>query len=113
MTDDEAQWVRDHVLYSTPPALCACQAGMCAPCELGEHDRCDTRVCDGGQPLIESETWVAGHDRWTDAHPVHRAIYDDVWLADRVCQWICPCPTCGYVTAAVDAVPPVPEGVLF
>ncbi|MDF5758586.1 DUF6248 family natural product biosynthesis protein [Spongiactinospora sp. TRM90649] len=115
MTPEQAAWVREHA-WTTPmrknlrdtPAFyttCHCQAGLshwCSP-EVDQHARCHR-----GSPLTTWEGLIC--DR-TGVHPVRFAEPFDhptapgaageprrerlavVWLADRVCRWICPC-TC-------------------
>ncbi|MBA9003689.1 DUF6248 family natural product biosynthesis protein [Thermomonospora cellulosilytica] len=109
-TPEQAAWIREHVwtkamrksYRETPEAYhaCACQYGMTTWCNIGQHDRChratpqpdwETIICgpDGMHPLH-----FAGYYR----HPVrasatgpHPSALPLVWLADRVCRWVCPC----------------------
>lgn len=109
-TDERAAWIREHAwtahmrkthgqigryFYSS----CACQHGSSAHCEAGRCNLCpsDTPVRSyetvivgrGGMPAYFPEPYT--HD--TDdvyAGPICREHLAMVWLADRVCRWVCP-----------------------
>lgn len=75
------------------PALCPCQWGLSAYCLHGQHDRCRSDI-----PTAYPETWVtdaAGRVWGLDYAQVQ------VWLADRVCRWVCPCD-CHATTSPVQ-----------
>ena len=64
-------------------SLGACQLGTCGWCRAGKHERCPT---DTTGPSRHPETYLVNH----------RGLVVDglaVWLADRVCQYRCPCPS--------------------
>ncbi|MFB4312901.1 DUF6248 family natural product biosynthesis protein [Actinomadura sp. 21ATH] len=109
-TDDRAAWIREHAwpaamrrTYGDTPGIytgCPCQSGPSTWCETGRHDRCGR-----GEPLRSVATYICsrGGDhpatfREPYAHktdcsatvPQHTNLAQ-VWLADRVCRWICPC----------------------
>lgn len=109
MPPDAAEWVRDHVwtaamrrTYRTVPGLtsrCACECGPSSHCTNGRHDQCGRAT-----PLPSVETFICGPDGETVAcfaepyeHPTptatgpRRTYAAQVWLADRVCAWRCPC----------------------
>ncbi|GLZ34862.1 hypothetical protein Lesp02_70490 [Lentzea sp. NBRC 105346] len=109
MPADHAEWIRGHawtgVMRKTfrdvPGAFltCACQYGLTDWCKTDRHDRCRR-----GVPLPTPETCVrsAGgkHEAMFDEPLFHRSVSATggqrvfeafVWLADRVCRWVCPC----------------------
>ena len=83
MTPAEAAWVRDHVWPAAmrretgTAGLCPCQWGLCGHCAAGQHTECRT------------PDWAIPYGYLTDRH-TH--VLADVWLADRACRWVCPCP---------------------
>lgn len=106
MTREEAVWVRGNAwlptMRSALPELverCACQRGPSPDCVHGAHDRCRRSV-----PLPKVETYVkdsrgrVAHfpERFEHATPTalgpSRTNAAQVWLADRVCAWVCACP---------------------
>lgn len=110
MTPEQAEWVRDHVFtkpmrkcYAETPGyytMCACQSGMTTWCDTGVHHRCHRAT-----PLPRHEGFVdtrgGVHVAYFTAdyeHPTLTATgrfptrLAQVWLADRVCRWVCPCP---------------------
>lgn len=109
-TPDEAAWIREHAwtgamrkthrevpgFYTT----CACQYGMTTWCQIGQHDRChratpqishETVVCKPGgtYPALFAEDFE--HPDCTSVTGPHSTCLALVWLADRVCRWVCPC----------------------
>lgn len=115
MTEHEAAWVREHVWThamrrSPGPPVCACQYGPSGYCLRDAHERCgrgtplrayEALVCgpDGVSPLAFGEPYA--HETDTSATGPRHTTVAMVWLADRVCRWICPC-TCGH--SAQDAL---------
>ncbi len=104
MTPEQAAWVRENVLRGNRPAAdlerdlrCRCQWGLSAKCRDGQCDR-----CVAGVP--HPETYVRGLDGQITHFaelPKHEAMTvlgpcftraAQVWLADRTCRWLCPCP---------------------
>jgi hypothetical protein len=80
---------------------CACQSGASQWCQEGKHARCHR-----GEPLPDYETLLCRRGGEYPAtfpepftHPTpsatgaRRSQLAMVWLADRVCRWVCPC-TC-------------------
>lgn len=106
MTAEAAARVREHVwtkrmraTYAEVPGYfthCACQGGPCGYCSSDRHGRCY------GRPMPRPETYVVFETAVALA---------EVWLADRVCRWICPCATAGH-GQPVDGKPLV-EGDQF
>ncbi|WP_367128294.1 DUF6248 family natural product biosynthesis protein [Saccharothrix sp. HUAS TT1] len=112
MTPDEAEWVRTTVwtpgmrkTFHEVPAFhlqCACQHGATGHCRNGNHDQCTPHV-----PLPSNETYLLKrggthpaqfpepyfHRSRTSRGGAFRNSHAEVWLADRVCRWRCPC-TC-------------------
>lgn len=113
MTASEAAWVREHVwtqrmrdhqerIVTVDLSTCACEWGLCRACRRGLHN------CMHGKPLRQYET-IAANRSGVDSMPF-REPYEHlvdvvpagpmewrlpfVWLADRVCVWVCPCPPC-------------------
>lgn len=110
MTPVEAAWVRENVwtpamrkTYRDTPgyfAGCACEYGLTSWCQHGQCDRChratpqrsaETVICGpGGEtPLHFSEPYEHITDIYA-TRPLHTS-HALVWLADRVCRWVCPC----------------------
>ncbi|MFI6485220.1 DUF6248 family natural product biosynthesis protein [Nonomuraea sp. NPDC050663] len=110
MTPVEASWVRKHAwtqamrrCWKDTPAYyssCSCQYGECVSCRDGKH-----RHCSRGYALRRTETMITDRrgralylpDYYT--HPSNvsatgpaRTNVAQVWLADRTCRWLCPCP---------------------
>lgn len=116
MPASEAAWIRRHVFtpgmqttYRTVPGFyeaCACQYGSTTWCREGRHD-----MCVRGTPLRSYATVICGPSgtRPTRFTSHYRNVTDTsttgpchetaalVWLADRVCRWICDC-TCAHAT---------------
>ena len=95
MTDDEADWVRQHVLapLEIPPAWpqCPCQ-GESNACAHGQHDECghDQWIAWGG---YEHETVIGrGHAGFPCKGSLGLYGTADVYLADRLCRPRCCCP---------------------
>lgn len=116
MTADQAAWVRDHAwtnrmrktYYGDPgknngtPGLythCDCQAGLTHWCQTNAH-----RKCHRATPLTGPATWIVSragyvmefaepyaHHSTLDSIEVGPAHNAAVWLADRICRWVCPC----------------------
>ncbi|WP_326829699.1 DUF6248 family natural product biosynthesis protein [Streptosporangium sp. NBC_01810] len=111
MTPDQAEWVRANI-WTKPmrkqhrdvpltASTCACQSGLthwCQP-DIGQHDRCrratplptwETLICDrsGVYPAHHAEPHQHPTPSITGPRYGCRA---QVYLADRICQWICPC----------------------
>ncbi|MEU8381733.1 DUF6248 family natural product biosynthesis protein [Streptosporangium sp. NPDC048865] len=111
MTEEAAAWVRANVW--TKPMLkqhrgapraastCACHGGLthwCRP-DVGQHDRChratpqhtwEALICDrtGIYPVRHAEPHR--HPTPSLTGPRHEQVAQ-VYLADRVCRWICSC----------------------
>ncbi|NEA22657.1 DUF6248 family natural product biosynthesis protein [Actinomadura bangladeshensis] len=109
MSPEAAAWIRDHA-WTAPmrredadaAPLCPCQYGPCGYCLHGRHDTCINQqswskrrvagyVCgrDGITPLDFPEPY--GHETDASATVPHHTSIAQVWLADRVCRWVCPC----------------------
>lgn len=109
MSDQAAAWVREHAwtaemrhLNETRPdyyPTCSCQQGPCHQCTRGAHDRCRPKLQHSREAMVCDRTGVAfaafaepyAH-RTIDGPPLPTVVAQ-VWLADRVCRWTCPC-TC-------------------
>jgi hypothetical protein len=79
---------------------CACDYGLTTSCREGQHNRCHR-----GEPLRSSETYILRrggiypayfaeeytHKTDTSATGPQFTSAAQVWLADRVCRWVCPC----------------------
>lgn len=108
MTPAQAAWVREHVwtpamraTYATTPGFyttCACQWGPSGWCANGSCRRCHAGepspgwaaiVCGptGDKPRHFAEPFRHPTPSATGAHRERLAL---VWLADRVCRWVCP-----------------------
>ena len=107
---------RTHRTVSGLTALCACQFGPSAHCRHDRHGQCGRAT-----PLADVETFICGPDGETVLtflepfeHPTdtatgpYRTYTAQVWLADRVCRWVC---SCDCHTAA--AVPVAVQDALF
>lgn len=92
---------------------CACQYGPTGSCERGRHDLCGRadalRACE---TTITRANFTVTHfpDRYHHPSDIsaigpRRTSAAQVWLADRVCRWECPC-SCH---AAPPAAPTAPE----
>ena len=110
----DAAWIRDHVWtqamrkqFAEVPGfylLCACQYGPTTSCREGQHQRCHR-----AEPLRSDETYILkrggiypayfaepyAHKTDTSATGPQFTPAAQVWLADRVCRWVCPCD-CGH-----------------
>lgn len=109
MPAEAAEWIRANVwtgkmrdAFLTTPGFyleCACQDGLTTFCRNDEHDEChrstplhdaETSICRrGGVPATFKKSFR--HKALTSATGPHRTRYAEVWLADRVCRWRCPC----------------------
>lgn len=104
MTPAEAAWVREFVWRGHQQvadldyvAQCRCQWGISADCKAGNCDRCgagvpraETYIRDR-QGRITHLAELPKHPAMTALGPSHTRAAQ-VWLADRTCRWICPCP---------------------
>lgn len=121
MPEEQAAWIRANVWtqpmrksYRETPGFylaCSCQAGLTHGCENGHHT-----TCHRATPLRDYHTVICGrsgedpryfrdryqHQTDVSATGPRRVSLAMVWLSDRVCRWICPCP-CGHPKPA--AVP--------
>ncbi|MFI6513629.1 DUF6248 family natural product biosynthesis protein [Streptosporangium sp. NPDC050855] len=112
MTPEHAEWVRanawtaamrkQHRDVPRAASTCSCQAGLthwCRP-DIGRHDRChratpqptwETIICDrsGVGSMHHAEPHRHPTPSATGPRRTQAAL---VWLADRTCRWICPCP---------------------
>jgi hypothetical protein len=109
MPPDAAEWVRENVwtgrmreTFREVPAFflaCACQYGITHWCRIGKHTKCHRET-----PLPDNETAIgSGADhRLHFKNPYRHMVCTGatgprwsrealVWLADRVCRWVCPC----------------------
>ena len=85
MTDDQAAWVREHVLTTTQRIRLDYEhetrrTGVSVLCGVDAHGECDldrTRTAPMG--------WVGNQS----GYPIREWI--GVWLADRTCPWRCGC----------------------
>ncbi|MFF3847998.1 hypothetical protein [Streptomyces sp. NPDC002328] len=144
MKNAEAAWVFEHVIIGYHDAnetnwwcgpdqsddrlICVCQL-PCTWCRSGQHDRCRrfqdrqralvTRAGGDGEcapfrPLgYGPATHLRAPARWRPPGP-KRPLYVPVWLADRVCRYLCDCAVC----RPTQAIPPTSprawdHGVLF
>jgi len=114
LTALDAAWIRDNVWtpamrkqFTEVPGfylLCACQYGPTTSCREGQHQRCHR-----AEPLRSDETYILkrggiypayfaepyAHKTDTSATGPQFTSAAQVWLADRVCRWVCPCG-CGH-----------------
>lgn len=108
MTPEQAAWVRQHAwtkkmrhTYAETPGFytsCACQYGLTSWCQHDKHGRChrakpltshETVICwRGDRPAYFLEEFT---HKTEDATGWKRSRLAMVWLADRVCRWVCPC----------------------
>jgi hypothetical protein len=77
---------------------CGCQSALTTWCQEGGHGRCNR-----AEPMPEYETVITNKAEQIAqfaslfAHPTlsatgwHHEHVAMVWLADRVCRWVCPC----------------------
>ena len=109
MIPAEAAWVRKHAWngiiraeYRRAPnvLLCGCQIGTSGPCKDGHH-----RLCHQECPHPDAEAWVwtrRGHVAqfpepyehpfpWKGDRVWEPNAWARLWLADRVCRWVCSC----------------------
>jgi len=97
MTPEQAAWVRTNVL---PSALaetqgsflhrCACQKGSSEPCREGRHGDCAHHKHAAYYAQGQAEASLGrSYSPWSVTWPGFIGV--DVWLADRVCAWRCPC----------------------
>ncbi|MFD8533857.1 DUF6248 family natural product biosynthesis protein [Streptosporangium canum] len=126
MTPDRAAWVREHAWtagmrkqHRDAPGyylICACQSGPTWHCSNDMHGQCNRAT-----PLTAWEDLIC--DR-TGIYPVHHAEPHHhptpsitgprrerlamVYLADRICRWIC---SCGCHTGVRPVPVPAPETV--
>jgi hypothetical protein len=109
-TAERAAWIRDKVwpaaMRKTHRAvprfylMCACQHGLTSYCKTDQHEQChraDPQAHHDGyitnrrdQVLYLTEAYEHPTTSATGPHYERAAM---VWLADRVCRWVCPC-TC-------------------
>ncbi|WP_372672625.1 DUF6248 family natural product biosynthesis protein [Amycolatopsis kentuckyensis] len=98
MSEEDAAWIRDTVwpkqlraVHASAPKFhlrCACQYGVTGHCASNDgHEECQFAKPDA-TPQRSSETWITRKDGTV----INGA---EVWLADRVCRWSCPCE-CGH-----------------
>ncbi|MEU4235536.1 DUF6248 family natural product biosynthesis protein [Nonomuraea sp. NPDC026600] len=106
----QAEWIRanawtaqlrkEHASHPAYRATCSCQHGKTGHCDMGKCGKCER-----GEPLPSWETVICDrsgiypvHMRRPFLHPTPSATIPQrqqlamVWLADRVCRWVCPCP---------------------
>lgn len=110
MNADAAAWIREHAwtqpmrkTFAEVPGFylkCACQSGLTSYCQNDRHEQCHR-----AEPLRSHETWILRHGGAQVAHFAEVYAHEtdtsatgpkfttaaQVWLADRVCRWICPC----------------------
>ncbi len=125
MTPEQAAWVRENVwtgsmrkTYREVPGFfqrCACESGRTSWCVEGKHGRCHRAT-----PMPHYETVITTKSEQVTefaasfTHPTVSATgwrcerVAMVWLADRVCRWVCPCEC---HTAPAGAGPAVFEAV--
>jgi hypothetical protein len=108
MTPTQAAWVREHVwtkgmrkTYAETPGFylaCACQYGVTGWCRNGQCHRCHratplptdvTAICtrSGIHPAYFQQPY---EHPTPSATGYHKNSIARVWLADRLCRWICP-----------------------
>ncbi|MFI6909898.1 DUF6248 family natural product biosynthesis protein [Nonomuraea sp. NPDC050394] len=119
MTPDEAAWVREHAwtermrhvettAWPGHYTQCACQRLDCHPCTHNQHNRCTRGPRQSREGMIADRTGVhpacfaQPYQHVTIDGPPRPTPVAQVWLADRVCRWSCPCP-CGRPTAPKPA----------
>jgi hypothetical protein len=122
MTPGEAAWVRQHVWTegmrrvetATWPGhytRCECQRGACHQCKRGVHERCMGRPRQSREGMICDRTGVhpaifaTPYKHVTVDGSPHPTPVAQVWLADRVCRWVCPC---GHPAQAEPVAAPEP-----
>ncbi|WP_119728365.1 DUF6248 family natural product biosynthesis protein [Thermomonospora amylolytica] len=108
-TPDQAAWIREHVwtkamrkTFAEVPAFyttCACEWGLSIRCKRGQHDQCAAGkplrtyagivTFDGNRPAHWPDYFT--HPTDADATGPRHTCLALVWLADRVCRWVCPC----------------------
>lgn len=100
---------------------CACQSGLTSWCQHDQHDRCHR-----AEPLRSVETYICGtggstvlafpapYEHRTDDSATGPQFTDlaQVWLADRVCRWVCPC-NCHAALPAPRPAPRPAQDALF
>lgn len=109
MLSDQAAWIRENAwtpamrkTHTEVPGFrtnCSCQWGLTSWCQHDQHGRCHratphptyaTLICGRGgeRPLTFAEPYEHKTPSITGAYYEYGAM---VWLADRICRWICPC----------------------
>jgi hypothetical protein len=98
--------------------VCPCQYGLTTYCREGQHDRChraEPLRSDAASILRRGGTHPAhfrepyAHKTDTSATGPQCTSVAQVWLADRVCRWICPCG-CGHASKPVSDRDRVDDG---
>jgi hypothetical protein len=132
-TAERAAWIREHAWTGAmrkehrevPLAYqrCACQSGLTHWCQTGRHDRCHratpqrtaaATICRRGGMEAAHFLEPYAHKTDTSATGPRFETTAMVWLADRVCRWVCPCD-CGHLAPApAEAAPAAPvQDALF
>lgn len=109
MTSEEAAWVRANVWTQAMRKTdrecpryfhtCACQSGLTSFCQHGQCGQChratpqrnaEAMICGRGgtQPVYFAEPYKHRTDIYATDPRFERVAL--VWLADRVCRWVCP-----------------------
>ncbi|TDD31663.1 hypothetical protein E1287_25725 [Actinomadura sp. KC06] len=120
-TLERAAWIRENAWTGAlrreddGVTVCPCQYGQCTHCEHEQHKNCVNkkgypkrrvagRVCgpDGVTPLAFREPYEHETDAFATGPRYERVAM--VWLADRVCRWVCPCD-CRNALSPREAVP--------
>lgn len=119
MPAEAAAWIREHAwtarmrkTYAEVPGFyttCACQWGRSIHCGRGRHGKCAVGtplrdyaaliVFDGGRPAFFPEPYT--HKTDASATGPKFTQLAQVWLADRVCRWVCSCG-CHTAPAALE-----------
>lgn len=125
MTPEQAAWVYKHVILGYHDAnqahswcgpgqaddrlICACQL-PCTWCRSDRHDICastqerwqKTTAARQWRPGWSPETYLHGPGPWRP--PTRkRPLWLPVWLADRICRYLCSCTVCTTPAAPTPA----------
>lgn len=127
LSADAAEWIREHAwtgrmreIFREVPGFylaCACEYGITHGCSVGKHSKChrstalpssETVICASGGH-VRAFRKPFRHKSRTSATGPRKTSAADVWHADRVCRWLCPCG-CHMAGKQLDLFSAVPRG---
>jgi hypothetical protein len=111
MPAETAEWIREHAwtgsmreVFREVPSFflsCACESGLTHWCRTGRHGKChrgtalpssETAITDSIGCTLYFRRLAYRNAVRTSAIGPQRIQEALVWLGDRVCRWLCPCP---------------------